>query len=359
MRKELTRTEKIISQTLNSFSSITQNRLIFANSSIIIIDNNVISDFDNLASYFPAPPFSAFAAFPLIIKRRLAGFFIMDIAKTDESNLKMCGNYIESSLRFIDQERSQEIQLLDPLTMKTVKRLTTILNSNLFISDSQRQALALPSIHLNQKEKNEKPLNDIDKHISMALKYINGNLDKSLSLKSVANQIYVSPSYLSRIFKNNFQDNFINYINLQKIALMQKELVFTKIPVDDLIRQIGFIQTSYFAKIFKNHVGVSPSKYRKYNTGISKIYTIPRSLSWRDDNSVYDASKDFFRKNNISFKTRNTLGYPYIYSINDLDDIKDHAGWVYTVDCAQVEIPANKIHVNDKSVIQWIYLKIH
>ena len=36
-------------------------------------------------------------------------------------------------------------------------------------------------------------------------------------------KIYLSPSYLSRIFKNYFNDNFINYINLQKTALYARD----------------------------------------------------------------------------------------------------------------------------------------
>ena len=54
---------------------------------------------------------------------------------------------------------------------------------------------------------------DIEKNIMMALKYINSNLEKSLTLENVSQKIYLSPSYLSRIFKNYFNDNFINYIN--------------------------------------------------------------------------------------------------------------------------------------------------
>lgn len=71
---------------------------------------------------------------------------------------------------------------------------------------------------------------------------------------------------------------------------------------------------------------MTPSKYRKYNSAIKKIYTIPRDLQWRSNKSVYEISKDFFNKNDISFKARDLNGYPYIYSINDLNDVSNKAG---------------------------------
>ena len=81
--------------------------------------------------------------------------------------------------------------------------------------------------------------------------------------------------------------DFRPFINLQKIALAQEKLIFTNTPINKLAHSVGFSQTSYFTKIFKQKVGMTPSKYRKYNSAIKKIYTIPRNLEWRSNKSVY------------------------------------------------------------------------
>ncbi|WP_225362471.1 helix-turn-helix domain-containing protein, partial [Limosilactobacillus reuteri] len=188
--------------------------------------------------------------------------------------------------------------------------------------------------------RNDGALSDIEKNITMALKYINSNLEKSLTLENVSQRIYLSPSYLSRIFKNYFNDNFINYINLQKIALAQEKLIFSNTPINKLAHQVGFSQTSYFTKIFKQKVGMTPSKYRKYNSAIKKIYTIPRDLQWRSNKSVYEILKDFFNKNDISFKDRDLIGYQYIYSINDMNEFSNKACRDITVEFYQLIIHA-------------------
>lgn len=342
---------KILVQVLNTFSSITHNRLLFFSQYSVIIDNKVITDFDEVDTFFHQTPFTSYVVFPFLMDDQLTGFFMMDIAKTDKNNIAMCGKYIESSLKAV--AANQTIHILAPLEAPAIAKLTMLLNSPLF--PAKQKTTATRALHLNQQPTKDER-SDIDKNIQMALKYINQHIEDDLNLKNVADRVYLSPAYLSRIFKNNFNDNFINYINLQKIALAQKKLVFTDVSIHELAHQIGFLQTSYFTKIFKEQVGVTPSHYRKYNKGVQAIYTIPRDLSWRNGKSVYAVSREFFTRHQIPFRTRSTLGHPYIYSIADKADIANNAGWVYTVDCVQMDTPASKISVNDKSVIQWFYL---
>jgi AraC-like DNA-binding protein len=338
------------------FTKITNTNIVFISTTGAVVDSNtLLFDSSVAVDYLRKLELKSYVAFPVIINDSLNGFFILDTAQLDPDEAKLCGKYIKVSIGEAIDDHTNDIQILNQLETTKITSLTKVFSGILGISAENAMANAVPDFVINGTGKNESSPNDIEKNIMMALKYINSNLEKSLTLENVSQKIYLSPSYLSRIFKNYFNDNFINYINLQKIALAQEKLVFSNTPINKLAHQVGFSQTSYFTKIFKQKVGMTPSKYRKYNSAIKKIYTIPRNLDWRSNKSVYEISKDFFNKNDISFKARDLNGYPYIYSINGLSDVENQAGWVYTVDCSQPIIPASEINVFDKSVVQWIY----
>lgn len=342
-----------IQKVTKSFQEITNNNIVFTSITGAVVDcNTLLFDSNVSLEYLRKLGFKKFFIFPLVIDSSLSGFFVLDTSRLDSETVKLCGKYIEVSCHQFINDPAKPVLILEPIEASKLNSLTKALNGILSISGDASFANIMPSLTVN---KDETSPNDIEKNIIMALKYINANLEKSLTLENVSQKIYLSPSYLSRIFKNYFNDNFINYINLQKIALAQEKLVFSNAPINKLAHQVGFSQTSYFTKIFKQKVGMTPSKYRKYNSAIKKMYTIPRSLQWRSNKTVYEISQDFFNKNDISFKARDLNGYPYIYSINELNDVHNKDGWVYTVDCSQPIIPASEISVMDRSVIQWIY----
>jgi two-component system response regulator YesN len=348
-----------IQRVTKTFQNLTKNNIVFTSVTGTVVDcNTLLFDSNVSLDHLRKLGFKNYFLFPLAVNCSLSGFFILDASHIDVDFIKLCGKYIETSLKEIISDKSNQIIILDPIEASKASSLAQSLNSILSISEAPTGAGVYPlpsNFTVNGNNAGDSSPSDIEKNIMMALKYINSNLEKSLTLENVSQKIYLSPSYLSRIFKNYFNDNFINYINLQKIALAQEKLIFTNTPINKLAHSVGFSQTSYFTKIFKQKVGMTPSKYRKYNSAIKKIYTIPRNLEWRSNKSVYEISKDFFNKNEISFKARDLNGYPYIYSINDLSDVRNKAGWVYTVDCSQPIIPASEINVFDRSVIQWIY----
>lgn len=335
------------------FKKITNNDIIFVNTSGILVDHNTILYDQNIAlGYIKKLELEQYIIFPVTINNSLIGFFILDTVNLEPEEAKLCGKYIQVSVSEIIDDDTDDVQILNQIEIPKISPLVKTFNGLLGISREQTQLANAPGFSVSGDNGQS---GEIEKNITMALKYINANIKKPLTLENVSQKIFLSPSYLSRIFKNYFNDNFINYINSQKIALAQEKLAFTNVPINKLAQQIGFSQTSYFTKIFKQKVGMTPSKYRKYNTAIKRIYTIPRDLFWRTNQSVYAISKDYFSKGDIPFLAHNVNGYPYIYSIDNLADVRGKSGWVYTVDCAQPASPASEVNVVDKSVIQWIY----
>lgn len=104
--------------------------------------------------------------------------------------------------------------------------------------------------------------------VSKALSYIKENYTKDLTLKSVADEIYVSTWYLSKLLKKETGDNFINILNQTRIENAKKLLQDPKYKIYEIADAVGYTDVPYFTKIFKKITGLTPMEYknRKYTT---------------------------------------------------------------------------------------------
>lgn len=98
--------------------------------------------------------------------------------------------------------------------------------------------------------------------IQNALDYIEKNLCRSIQLSDVAKYVGVSEPYLSSYFKNTMNENFIPYVNRQKMKRAKQLLAEGKMvyQVSDLL---GYENSTYFSKVFKKVEGITPEQYRK------------------------------------------------------------------------------------------------
>lgn len=99
--------------------------------------------------------------------------------------------------------------------------------------------------------------------IQKAIGYINQNSMKDISLDSVAEYVYLSPSYFSRLFKKEMGINFVDYLNKVRVEESKKYLSDGKLPLSDIAHIVGFTDQSYYTKVFKKIEGISPGQYRK------------------------------------------------------------------------------------------------
>jgi len=105
--------------------------------------------------------------------------------------------------------------------------------------------------------------NTIHKRISEIVQYINGHYNEPLSLSGVADIFYISPYYLSRLFKEVTGFNFIEYINLVRVREAQKLLRKSNAKIIEIAQMVGFGSVAHFGRVFKSITSLSPSSYRK------------------------------------------------------------------------------------------------
>ena len=93
-------------------------------------------------------------------------------------------------------------------------------------------------------------------------KYIKENYKRDISAGDVAGILGYSDVYFSKIFKQLFDDTFINYltkVRIDKAKVLLKDVGFN---IKEVGASVGYTDSNYFTKVFKRSVGMSPSEYR-------------------------------------------------------------------------------------------------
>ncbi len=95
------------------------------------------------------------------------------------------------------------------------------------------------------------------------MEYMEQHYSEKLSLDQVAQTMYLSPFYLSRLFKNETGDTPMNYlirVRMRRAGELLRSQRHTSIQ--DVARCVGYEDAYHFSKAFKKHYGMPPSKYR-------------------------------------------------------------------------------------------------
>lgn len=92
--------------------------------------------------------------------------------------------------------------------------------------------------------------------------FLERNYDKNVSLKDAAALAYLSPKYLSRVFKQEAGIGFNQYKAKVKANRAARLLVETAYNVDEISARLGYANPESFARLFKSVIGMAPSAYR-------------------------------------------------------------------------------------------------
>ena len=93
--------------------------------------------------------------------------------------------------------------------------------------------------------------------------YIEHNYTDKLTLTDVANHIFLSNSYVSKLMKQELDCNFTEYVNKLRIEKSKELLRDANLSLVEIASMVGFDDQSYFTKVFKKRTGLSPGKYRE------------------------------------------------------------------------------------------------
>jgi AraC-like DNA-binding protein len=100
--------------------------------------------------------------------------------------------------------------------------------------------------------------------VNRIINYLNENYEQKISLEQIAHNMYLSPVYISKIFKEETGESPINY--LIKIRLEKaKEILLNEGSgsIKSIANRVGYDDVYHFSKLFKKYYGISPLYYKK------------------------------------------------------------------------------------------------
>lgn len=115
-----------------------------------------------------------------------------------------------------------------------------------------------------------KMLDDMDAQQNMSHQYIKMITDavhdfsnKDISLKTLAAQLNMHPSYLGSIFRQQTGFYFNDYLNEERLKYAAKLMEDNRVRLKDIADMVGFSSQTYFNRQFKKRFNSSPNAYRR------------------------------------------------------------------------------------------------
>ena len=97
--------------------------------------------------------------------------------------------------------------------------------------------------------------------VRQAVRYIDANYRKQITLSDMADALQVSPFYLSKLLNNSLHKTFTELVSERRVEA-SKELLKSGKRIKEIAYEVGFQGQNYFTKIFKKYTGVTPKMYK-------------------------------------------------------------------------------------------------
>ena len=99
--------------------------------------------------------------------------------------------------------------------------------------------------------------------IQKAIRYINANYAKDVTLDDVAFHVGLSGSHLSRLFREATGKTFIAYLTDARVGVSKELLADLSVSLAEIGPRVGFEDQSYYTRVFKKRTGMAPGQYRR------------------------------------------------------------------------------------------------
>lgn len=100
--------------------------------------------------------------------------------------------------------------------------------------------------------------------------YIRLNFDKQISLKELAEKLYLSGAYLSKYIKKQFGMSFVDYVNSVRLNYAVSQLLYSDKSIVRIAMDTGFASSAALNKVFKEKYNITPTVYRSQWKNVDK-----------------------------------------------------------------------------------------
>ncbi|WP_017212924.1 response regulator transcription factor [Clostridium beijerinckii] len=100
--------------------------------------------------------------------------------------------------------------------------------------------------------------------VRKAINYIKEYYSDKISLEEIASGMNITPEYLSRLFTKELGKSFSDYLKEFRIHKAKELLGSNKLKIYEIAEKVGYSDSKYFCKVFKESTGMSPKEYMKF-----------------------------------------------------------------------------------------------
>jgi AraC-like DNA-binding protein len=93
--------------------------------------------------------------------------------------------------------------------------------------------------------------------------YVESNLGSKMAIRDLAGLVFLSPSHLSRVFKQRLGCTPMTYVAARRIERAKVMMTSTREELSSIASACGFADQSHLNKRFRHVVGISPGRWRR------------------------------------------------------------------------------------------------
>jgi len=177
---------------------------------------------------------------------------LYDAAMPIEKSGVVVGNIIMGRVRCADSPK----EYFD----KGDKRLSELYNKLPVFSERQLESLKSLLSNILFSNAIEVEYNETVEEIT---EYIENNFTDELSIGIICDKFFISKNYLYKCFKEHYNCTVNEYIIDLRIKKAKEIIKRKSMPIYSVCEKVGIKNYTYFCKLFKKRVGLSPTEYRK------------------------------------------------------------------------------------------------
>lgn len=196
-------------------------------------------------------------------------------AELKGKNLTGCTLLLEKAidrLQHTIHQKSQAIWLCNELYRCSVKALPSALDPNgyagikaLMTRKQVIQWIGQLKKHLADALGQQAVLKS--EPVEKARQYVLEHVEEHISLQEVADAVCISAGYLSTLFKKQYNQSFVSFINQAKVERACELIAEQKYLIGEISYRLGFENAYYFTKVFRRCTGMTPSEWEKKHVG--------------------------------------------------------------------------------------------
>ena len=176
------------------------------------------------------------------------------------------GRECKAVLDFIGLDKAKPIRIHDINSIDAIfKKILYLMKTNYYYSGCQCSAhLYQFLIELNRVMNVQTGAKDGAKlnQLTPVIEYIDNNYNRDLTLSELSELIDLSPQYLCRLFKECLNMRPFEYLARKRISQAKHMLLENNLNVNEIAREVGYNDCSYFCAVFKKHEMLSPAEFR-------------------------------------------------------------------------------------------------